>query len=181
MTENPVKPSWPLLLAAALSFIPILGFFIAAVAITWALVSSRPKARRALIIAAVGALLTVVEIGGAMLLIDDKVSFRDAFAEVARENLGEVVLALEEHRAANGSYPPDLLRLRASYPLLNTTDQTGSLFSQKRYQYRLHEDGGYDLFAVGQDGEPYTADDVRPVLPDSLLGASGYRPSSRVP
>ncbi len=44
------------------------------------------------------------------------------------------------------------------------------------YDYRRSADGGsYDLFSVGADGIPGTADDLRPALPDSVLAHSGYR------
>jgi hypothetical protein len=62
--------------------------------------------------------------------------------------------------------------------LLNIYDQTAGIFVFPRvYEYHLAADGSsYDLFALGPDGKPGTADDVRPALPDSLLRGTGYGP-----
>src|SRR6266566_875006 len=137
------KRSWPLLALGACAFLPGFGLLFAAAAVTWGLVSDRPRARWGVILGGAGALLNLV--GGAVL--------------VARFQHAPVV-------------QPIPLRL------LNIYDQTAGFFVFPRvYEYHLAGDGSsYDLFALGPDGQPGTADDVRPALPDSVLRGTGYRP-----
>jgi len=176
------KPSWPLIGLAVLSFVPALGFFLGSAAVTWGLLSDRPRARLAVGIGAAGALLQVL----AMFLFFTSSGsrspiFRQAFTEMARQDLVDVVAALETYKQRESAYPPTLLELQRKLGLkrpVNILDHSGGLSLRPRlYQYQLAEDGaGYDLFAVGPDGEPGTADDVRPVLPDALGKRSGFRP-----
>jgi hypothetical protein len=71
-----------------------------------------------------------------------------------------------------------LQRKRGVLHPLNILDQGASFFAFRPYHYSLAGDGlSYDLFSVGRDGKPGTADDLRPELPDSLKARSGYRPA----
>jgi Type II secretion system (T2SS), protein G len=172
------KASWPLIALAVLSFIPGFGFFFAALTITWALLSDRPRARLALILAAAGGLLTIAE-GGALLYYGShSPEFQQARVEMAQQDLERVVAALERYHAAKGEYPEELTiafsRIEPAR-FVNVIDRSHSLFNQTPYQYTLAADGTYNLFAVGPDGLPGTADDIRPHLPDSVAVHSGYR------
>ncbi len=76
------------------------------------------------------------------------------------------------------------LRLLVGIPIpthfINIYDHSQGVFFPlfRLYEYHLSSDGTtYDLFAVGPDGVPHTADDIRPDLPDSLSRRSGYRPA----
>jgi hypothetical protein len=70
-------------------------------------------------------------------------------------------------------------RVPLSLKFVNVTDLSAGAFPVPRlYTYRRSGDGRwYDVYGVGADGQPDTADDVRPELPDSLARRSGYRPS----
>jgi hypothetical protein len=177
-----VKPkrAWPLLLLAACAFIPGLGLFFGAAAVTWGLISDRPRAMRAVAIGAAGALLNLV--GGAMLVwrFQREPAYASASAVSSRADLTKLVTAIEGYRAETGHYPPRLAvftQLPYSLKLVNTTDFSAGVFSRPReYQYELASDRRtYALFGVGLDGEPNTADDVHPTLPDSMAQRSGYR------
>lgn len=173
------RPSWPLLVLAGLSLIPFLGFFIAAVAITWALVTSRPRAKTAIILASVGALLTVAESVLLMVVMKDRVNMSDVWAAGARQDMERIAVELERYRGANGRYPDDLGAIQGGRNLLlNISDQTSGFMSQKSYQYRPTDVGTYDLFGVGADKLPDTKDDVR-VLNDTLQATTGYRPGGQ--
>lgn len=176
------KSSWPLLTLAALSFIPGLGFLIAAVALTWALVSKRPRARLAGILAVAGVVVQLI-LGGAILFwARDRPEFVAAERESTGLDLGKVVAALEDFHAEHHAYPANL-RVLLGYPIplrmVNITDQSGGLSHLGQlYEYHLAPDGkSYDLFARGPDGKAGTDDDVRPRLTDSLAALSGYRPA----
>lgn len=176
------RPAWPLFVLAALSFTPILGFFVGAVGASWALMSSRPRALRAAVIAGTGALLNLVGIMvfGAFFAKGSPAT-DEVLARATRENLLRVVTAIDEHHAETGAYPPSLQILqRRLMPLeiLSIYDQSTGVFSWPRpYRYGVAPDqSSFDLFAVGRDGKPGTPDDIRPELPDSVRSRSGYRP-----
>ncbi|MGQ0703880.1 MAG: type II secretion system protein GspG [Gemmatimonadales bacterium] len=178
------KPAWPLFLFAGLSFIPVLGFFIGSVAAGWGLVSSRRRALVAAGIGAGGALLNLVGLFALGVLMETKggPELQQARIQVTRQSLLEVVTALETYREEAGHYPTSLVALQQRFGLrrpVNIADPTAGIFRFRPYQYELGPDGmSYDLFAVGPDRKPGTADDIRPALPDSLEGKVGLKGKS---
>ena len=183
-TASPIgkKPAWPLLLVAGLSFVPGLGLFFAAAAVTWALISDRPRAKLGLAIAATGALLNLAGSFFVVLTMQHGEAFARIEAQQTREDLSKLVVALEDYYGRAGRYPPNL-RVLVGTPiptrLINIYDQAPGLFRIPRvYEYHLSADGeSYDLFSVGPDAVPHTADDIRPELLDSLRERAGYRPT----
>jgi hypothetical protein len=177
------RVSWPLYLLAGLGFIPILGFFIGSLAVTWGLVSERPGARRAAAIGATGALLNALAVVVIMATATGgNGGFRQEYRKAIGQNLVDLVQALEEYRAHADAYPETLEVLRtARGPLraVQILDLGAGVFRMPRsYQYVVAPDGSsYDLFSVGPDGKPGTIDDIRPLLPDSSRGRTGLRPA----
>lgn len=174
------KRSWPLLLLAACSLVPGFGVVLGAAAVTWGLLSDRPYAMRAVAIGGAGALLNLI--GGALLVwrLQQEPTFASASAVSSRADLTKLVSAIERYRTDTGHYPARLAvftQLPYSLKLINTSDFSAGVFSRPReYQYELASDRRtYSLFGVGPDGEPNTADDVHPSLPDSVARRSGYR------
>jgi hypothetical protein len=177
------KRSWPLVVLAAGAFIPVLGFFLAAAAVTWGLVSSRPRALLAAAIGGAGGLLNLV--GGVLYIwqVQGDPVYTATTAAISGRDLVRLVGAIEEYRVANGRYPGELAvftRFPLSLKLVNIQDNSVGAFRMPRsYQYQPASDGrSYTLFAVGPDGKPGTGDDVFPLLPDSVARRSGYRPPS---
>jgi len=171
------KRSWPLLAFAALSFIPGFGFFLGAVAVTWGLLSNRPRAKLAIILGASGCLLSLAESAALMFVMYNNPEVATARVVMAQEDLRRIATALERHRSRTGSYPPDLKILTrpvSGNPLLNVVDHSASLFSVRPYQYQVLPDGSYRLFAVGADGLANSADDVQ-VPTDSLEDDTAVR------
>jgi hypothetical protein len=181
----PSRPVWPLYLLAGLAFIPFLGFFVGSVAVSWGLMSSRTGARRATAIAATGAFLNIIALfvlAGTMARGNGSVAFREGYRQAIAQGLDEVVLALEEYRAKADTYPASLQELQRSRGPLRPVQimdfGAGLLRVPGPYQYVVAPDGrSYDLFSVGPDRKPGTDDDIRPVIPDSLQGKTGLRPS----
>src|SRR5690242_695276 len=176
------RSGWPLLVVAALSFVPGFGLFVAAGAVTWGLVSNRRRARLAVAIAATGALLNLVAAAVLVRSMEHQDAFQRAELAQARQDLTRLAHELEQYRARTGRYPANLqLLIGMPIPthLVNIYDHSQGVFHLPRlYEYHLSPDGStYDLFAVGPDGVPHTADDVRPDLPDSVSRHSGYRPA----
>ncbi|HEU5218758.1 MAG TPA: hypothetical protein VFU23_08860, partial [Gemmatimonadales bacterium] len=136
---KPGKPAWPLYLVAALAYIPLLGFFLGSVAVTWGLVSSRPHARRAAVIAATGALLNVLLVVLAIVVPGPgRVAFQQENRNAVEESLGEILAALEAHHAATHAYPASLKALqRARGPLhaLPIYDFSAGVLRFRPFQY----------------------------------------------
>ncbi len=176
------KPAWPLLLVAGLSFVPVFGLFFGAAAVTWALISNRPRAKLSLLIAATGALLNLAVPFFVVLRMQHGETFARVEAQQTREDLTKLVSALQDYHGRAGRYPPSL-QILVGIPvptrLINIYDHAPGLLRIPRfYEYHLSADGeSYDLFSVGPDGVPHTADDIRPQLPDSLRDRAGYRPT----
>src|SRR5207302_9778347 len=163
------------------AFGPGLGPCFGAAAVTWGLVYDRPRDKWGVMRGAACALLNLV--GGAVLVGRFKHTpvVERSRIEMTRRDLGAVVLELERYRDRTGRYPATLQQLVGQpipLRLLNIYDQTAGIFVFPRvYEYHVAADASsYDLFAVGPDGKPGTADDVRPALPDSVLRGTGYRP-----
>jgi len=174
--------SWPLLALGACAFVPGFGIFFGAAAVTWGLVSNRPRAKLGVMLGSAGALLNLA--GGAVLVgrFEHTPIVERSRVEMAQRDLGTLVLELERYRERTGHYPATLQQLVGQpipLRLINIYDQTAGVFVFPRvYEYHLAADGSsYDLFAVGPDGKPSTADDIRPALPDSVLRGTGYRPA----
>ncbi|MGD0991785.1 MAG: type II secretion system protein GspG [Gemmatimonadales bacterium] len=179
--STPSRRSWPLLLVAAGSFVPGFGLVFAAAAVSWGLIVDRPRKRLAIGIAAAGALLNLAGVAFLMVRMQRDASFARFEAEQTRRDLDTLVVTIERYHERTSRYP-DNLHVLVGMPiptrLVNIYDHTQGLFRLPRtYEYHVAADGrSYDLFSVGPDGTPYTADDIRPGLPDTL-SHSGYRPS----
>lgn len=174
--------SWPLLLLAVLSFIPGAGFVCGSLAVTWGLLTKRPRAKLAIGIGATGALL---QLGVFVVLLSTKgpdvFQLGGLFREMTKQDLITVVQALERYHEQRSEYPEtleELVKTASPFAPVNVSDMSSG-FSTEPYQYLRAADGkSYDLFAVGADGEPGTEDDIRPVLPPSLRDRAGYRPAT---
>src|SRR5205823_10597618 len=96
------KRSWPLLVLGACAFVPGFGIFFGAAAVTWGLVSDRPRAKLGVILGGAGALLNLV--GGAMLIrrFEHTPVVERSRIEMTRRDLGAVVLELERYRDRTG-------------------------------------------------------------------------------
>jgi hypothetical protein len=177
----PTKRSWPLLALAVSSFVPGFGFLFGSIAVAWGLLSSRPRAKLAVAIGGFGALLQVAAGVTLAWWAQSSPTVREAQSIGAARDLRHLVADLEAFRAQTGHYPASLRQLVAKpipIRMAPIYDQSAGLFRQRLYEYHPASDGQtFDLFSVGPDGAPGTADDIRPALPDSVLRSSGYRPS----
>lgn len=166
---------------AALAYVPVAGILFGAIGLTWGLLSNRPRAITAAIIAGAGALLNV---GGLMAFgffaAREQGLYSQAAVVAARNDLIALVHAIEEFHDENGAYPGSLTALQQRPAILRTIniyDRTAGALKPRPYRYQVAPNGdSYDLYSVGEDGEAGTPDDVRPVLPDSVAARAGYRP-----
>jgi hypothetical protein len=186
MTESAVGPqprkrSWPLVALGATAFVPGLGLFLGAAAVTWGLLSDRPRARLAIWLGASGAFLQLVAGVGFTWWMSRSPEARHVQTVGVTRDLQRLVMELDAYRAKTGHYPATLLELvprPIPIRVVPIYDQLAGPFSQQLYQYRPAADRrSFDLFSAGLDRTPGTADDIRPELPDSVLRVTGYRPS----
>src|SRR2546430_11758183 len=93
------KRSWPLLVLGACAFVPGFGIFFGAAAVTWGLVSDRPRAKWGVLLGGAGALLNLV--GGAVLVgrFEHTSVVERSRIEMTRRDLGAVVLELEDRKS----------------------------------------------------------------------------------
>jgi hypothetical protein len=173
------KPNWPLLTLAGLSFLPGIGFVVGCVAVTWALISSRSRARLALVIAGTGILANVVLSVAVYQYAMNDPDVAAVRRELVGIQLAVLVESLEAHRVEHGAYPEKLTDLARS-GTGGILDVSGGIStSRKPFQYEVMPDGEhYGLFAVGADGEPRTDDDIVPQLDDSVRARSGWVPNA---
>lgn len=180
----PAKASWPLFTVAGLAFLPVIGLLFGALGLTWGLISDRPRAMRAALLAGGGAALNLALLIG--LGVYTSTRHADTFDAVSvaqtRKDLLDLVVAIERYHEENAAYPTSLTALQrrpAALRTINIFDPMSGFLSPQVYAYTLSRDGRtYDLFSRGPDREPGTPDDVRPALPDSLAQRAGYRPPS---
>lgn len=173
---GPAKSSWPLLTLAVTSFIPGFGFFLAAAAVTWGLMSDRPRARLAIAIGVGGALFQIIGLGLMYWKIQDDPAVQSVRAASTTGDLTRIVAELERYRHNTGHYPGSLKQLVGDpipTVLININDHSASIFGLKPYQYHLAGTGrSYQLFAVGPDGTPGTSDDIQaPPAADTTAAA----------
>lgn len=100
------KRSWPLLLVAACSFIPGLGFFVGAIAVAWALLSDRPRARVAAVFAGLGAFANLAGIILVSVYMNRTPEMARFNQEMTRQDLVRVVYRLYQYHLApdGGTY-----------------------------------------------------------------------------
>jgi hypothetical protein len=176
------KRSWPLLLVAAGAFLPGVGLVFAAAALTWGLISDRPKALWAAGFAAFGGLLNLAAAAVLLWRLQGNAEFTAGLRRAVQADLVTVVRALEDYRARWQEYPARLSLLNQGALALGAVNlndlSMGFPALPGEYRYTRSPDGrSYDLFGIGPDRTPGTADDVRPALPDTLARRSGYRPA----
>jgi hypothetical protein len=168
------------MLLAVGSFVPGLGFLLGSAAVSWGLVTDRPRARLAILVGGAGAFCQVLGAIVLILMTQDNPSIRQMRLEETSHDLFRVVIELDAYRDREGAYPPtlrDLIGRPIPRVFVNINDQAPGIFKQHPFQYHTSRNfQSFDLFSVGFDGKPNTEDDIRPQLPDSLQASTGYRP-----
>lgn len=172
-TLEPQKSSWPLLLLSATGVIPDVGFLTSVIALSWGLLSDRPHARLATIIAATCAMGQLASLAALQFADRHDPDVLDRQRTFALHDLYRIDRALADFRREHGAYPVDL-RTLVGYPiphlLLSLQDQGTGELSLKEYVYHLAPDGrSYELLSRGPDGLEGTADDLHPPAVDPFV------------
>src|SRR5690349_11306906 len=105
------RSSWPLMLLAALSLIPALGFFFGVATAIWGLVTDRPRGLLAAALGGAGALLNLVILGVIGMSIANKTHSGGVGAVIARSELDTLTNHLDLYHLDHGRYPASLADL----------------------------------------------------------------------
>jgi hypothetical protein len=163
-----------------LSFIPLIGVLFGVAAIVWGLSTSRIGARKLIILGGAGISFTVLLYGGLFYFgfVQRGGVYDELRVKLAQTTLNSLVPAVEFYRVQNGNYPDSLDQLRASLPVgspvmvIDPSDiRIGGM--PRQFFYQRTDADHYYLRGLGQDGKPFTADDILPQLAAGPAGKLG--------
>lgn len=152
------------------SIVPLLGFLVGVIAIILGLTRVKKGGWKLALLGLAGLLLS-------------NMCLHAVNRKFVSRNLHRCVTAIEFYKQVHGQYPKNIEDLLEgdlgglhSDSLLIRDNTQGVFFVKKYFFYQLTEDGfGYNLFSVGPDGKPFTADDIYPDLIPDEEKHSGYR------
>lgn len=174
----------------AVSLIPLIGLLTGIIAIILGIIAIKKEKSKlgiiGLILGILGILITIVLFG--LLFYFGFVQRGGVFDElrtkmVQEQQLPNTVNAIEGYKARFGKYPEKIEDLKkvANDPWiimdqLQLVNQalTGQNLSEQSYFYYENKGDTYYLFSRGIDGQPFTQDDVFPII-NETAGSLGYR------
>ena len=167
----------------AVSFIPLIGFFTGIVAVILGIIDiKKNKSKLGIIGLVLGILGILVTIGLYGSLFYFGFMQRDGVYDdlrtkmVQETQLPNTINAIEAYKARFGSYPNSIEDLKEvsndpwiiidQLQVVNTKTQDNTFYYENKGDH-------YYLFSKGVDGQPFTADDIFPIIENS--GNIGYR------
>lgn len=155
----------PPYLLGLLGLIPIVGAFVGAGLILGGAIAY--KSWKLIVIGVLDIVLTsvfcVFTVHYVMHYAKDWNWFHDASIISAQRNLTRAAKKLEFYKYEHGDYPDSLNQLNTD-EWSNLIDPMQKGFKNFQYQHRGDQ---YELFSVGRDHKPHTADDIYPKIPDT--------------
>jgi len=178
MTEPSAEPKKPLgvlpFVLAGLAFIPAFGVLLGIPSIIWGFVTRSRGGLKVAVVAGTGVALNII--GYSILFYMGFAKKGGSFVEARRGltqmGLRQAVMAIEYWHQQTGHYPDSLGQLVSGDslgkvflydPNAATPGKQLPFFFYNRSTDRKH----YWLRSLGPDGQPFTADDIVPQLPDS--------------
>jgi hypothetical protein len=168
------------LLVAGMGFVPLLGLPFAIFAIAWGLLIRKRCGAKLVIFGTAGpilssALFVGIAFVGSMIFYGPSAKERtNKFLAPRLMGVGEEI---EAFKKASGRYPAKLNEMAQSpryllaYDPFQSTQVTKGYTKQPTFYYqRLSDPSGYYLFSVGEDGKPFTSDDMLPAPSNALPG-----------
>ncbi len=180
-TVMPSDLTLPQLLVAGMGFLPLLGLPFALFAITWGLLIRKRRGAKLVILGVAGPILSCAISVGFVAFVIPMIFYGPSAKESANKFLGSRLMGagdeIEAFRRASGRYPAKLNEMAQSpryllaYDPFQPTQVVKGYAKQPTFYYqRLSDPPGYYLFSVGEDGKPFTSDDVLPTPSNSLPG-----------
>lgn len=179
--SGPIDTSRGVPLAVAIaSFVPLIGVVFGAIAVFWGVGTDRPNGRKLASLGAIG----IVSANFLLFLLfflvvktNERVLAHlvTAFTQIGVDAL---VDPIEDYRTRQDRYPRSLMELaqeaqkrRVILTILDPMSvRTESKAHLKRFHYELAGSEHYFLRSVGEDGVPFTADDIVPGVVDTKNG-----------
>ena len=186
-TENhtPVAPQPKIHTAAyvlaAISFIPLIGLLFGIAALVLSILGWRKRgAKIVALIASLGMLCTVALYGALFYFgfVQRGGVYDELRQQLAVNTLSALVSEVEFYHLQHGVYPESLEQLQKSQsnkPIFIYDTSSTPLSSEpfRLFYYERSGDTHYYLRSVGNDGEPFTGDDILPDIGQSENGKIG--------
>lgn len=161
---------------AGVSFVPLLGVLPGLIAVIWGLVSNRKGAKLVALLGAAGIMVTIALYGSLFYFgFAQRGGVYDGLrTQLAGTQLNQLVPIVETYKLRHGAYPSTLDDLAKDIPAnsaVSIFDASGhDPTKPRKFFYEPAGEGHYYLRGVGEDGQPFTADDI---LPDVTGGLDG--------
>ena len=166
---------------AAVSFIPLLGLPFGLAALIWGILKRRKRGAKIVALIASAGMLCTVAIYGALFYFGFAQRggvYDEMRRQLAVNTLSTLVSEVEFYRLQHGVYPESLEQLQKSQPnkpifIYDTSSTPLSSEPFRLFYYERSGDTHYYLRSVGNDGEPFTGDDILPDIGQSENGKIG--------
>ncbi len=165
---------------AWLSFIPGIGVIFGVISIIWGILVTRKKGGPVLALIGIGGILFSFLLYGVLIhyvIVKRTGTFADLRSKLTVTTADEAVQAIELYKVKTGKYPETLNELAGSLPagwerIIYDPSNTAIGNAPKMFYYQLINTKQYYLFSAGNDGVPFTKDDISPSIRPS--GGMGY-------
>ena len=186
-TENhtPVAPQPKIHTAAyvlaAISFIPLIGLLFGIAALVLSILGWRKRGAKIVALIASLRMLCTVALYSALFyfgFVQRGGVYDELRQQLTVNTLSALVSEVEFYRLQHGVYPESLEQLQKSQPnkpifIYDTSNTPLSSEPFRLFYYERSGDAHYYLRSVGNDGEPFTGDDILPDIEQSENGKIG--------
>jgi hypothetical protein len=156
---------------AGISFIPVIGVFAGMACILLAIIGRRSNSILLGGLGFSGIMCTVILYGVILPSVINSIDFSKSFELHAKSAMTSLVRQAEYFKLQHGHYPESLEELRSNLKdgeIVFSYDMSGPLGPDqepREFYYEVVGDGeNYILFGVGGDAEPFTSDDIYPLI-----------------
>jgi tetratricopeptide (TPR) repeat protein len=169
------------MILAGLGFLPLLGLPFSLITVVWGFFLRKEVGAKLMILGVLGPFLSLAALVGAVSFFQAVIfrspSIKQQQSVILMQKLSSTAAMIEDFKKQSGGYPANLKDLNESARYLIAYDDTqpsqgsGGFVRQPTFFYqRVSTPPGYYLFSVGQDGKPFTPDDVLPPLSPEVPG-----------
>lgn len=184
------KISWFVFIPAIASLIPFIGIPFGISALLWGISDWKIGGNKAVALASLGFLLTVLFGLNIYATINNFFSSPVADnvkANYSQNSLSFLIRSIEYYKIGHGHYPNSLDDLKEKDITFKETafiDPATTIIGvptgrakERQFYYKVSDDGkSYVLFSVGADKIAFTNDDIYPVILDEYKSVVGLRP-----
>ena len=170
-TEEKKKHGVGAFVLAGLSFIPLIGIFSGIICIVIAVVGKKSNSKLLGGLGFAGIIFSVVLYGTLFYKAFNDNEFSKGFEVHAVSAMTSIVRQIEYYKLQHGAYPESMAALRENLKedeMVFSFDMSGPLNiggQQRDFYYKVLNNGeNYLLFGIGQDAEPFTQDDIFPII-----------------